>query len=666
MTLFNYILNFYQFFITQAQFPMALNIFNKSPQEPFSWTKVIKKSGIISGILIAFFILLVILGNTFKLTGIVLFSQFIKNDFRGGMEKTVLASLPQFMLPLITKSAVIGSPSTDLAIVLGTSETEIVAPRAGNDVLLAVDPSSAQFGRGEIDFLMGDSGKDIFVLGDWRNVYYNGGGNSNLASILDFNLNEDKIQLNGKPSDYYLVNFSQINLPGQGTAIFKNGKEPDIIALLLDASNLNLNEDYFKFVGNTPDSKVVLPDIKQLGTIGADYAFAITNDHNGNIYLTGGTTGSLEGTNAGGEDAWVTKYDSNGNVRWIRQFGTSVEDKSLDIATDPIGNIYLIGYTFGSLGKKNAGIERDVWVAKFDTDGNKQWIKQFGTFTLDKGWGIDVDDNSNIYVTGYTLGSLAALNQGYTDTWIAKFDTSGDKQWMKQFGTTNFEDSFGVAVDKYGNVYAAGDIFKNGNASTYDAKIIKYDNAGNQQWIKRFGTTNVDWLWDIATDSNGDVYATGYTLGNSEGSNAGSYDNWVMKFDGSGSQQWIRQFGSSGEDLARGIAIDEFNNLYLTGSTDGNLGGANAGSFDAWVAKYDNKGNQLWIKQFGTADYENSHSITVDSAGHVYVTGLTEGSLGGTNTGSYDIWIAKLSSTDGNLLSLNSCGETGSASSKCE
>ncbi|MHC5763875.1 SBBP repeat-containing protein, partial [Nostoc sp.] len=89
------------------------------------------------------------------------------------------------------------------------------------------------------------------------------------------------------------------------------------------------------------------------------------------------------------------------------------------------------------------------------------------------------------------------------------------------------------------------------------------------------------------------------------------------------------------------------------GATDGNLGGANAGSDDAWVAKYDANGNQQWITQFGTSNLDKAYDIAVDNVGHVFVTGVTEGSLGATNIGSFDSWVGKLSSTDGSLLSFN-------------
>jgi len=97
------------------------------------------------------------------------------------------------------------------------------------------------------------------------------------------------------------------------------------------------------------------------------------------------------------------------------------------------------------------------------------------------------------------------------------------------------------------------------------------------------------------------------------------------------------------------MKVDSNGNIFLVGYTDKNLEGSNAGSNDAWIAKYDNEGKQLWIQQFGTSKSDAATSITLDNFGNVYVTGTTEGSFGAINAGSVDSWIAKLDSESGTL-----------------
>ena len=111
---------------------------------------------------------------------------------------------------------------------------------------------------------------------------------------------------------------------------------------------------------------------QQLGTSEGDIAIGITSDPSGNIYMTGYTGGSLDGnTNAGSEDLFVVKYNSGGIKQWTQQLGTSEKDIAIRITSDPSDNIYVTGYTGGSLdGNTNAGSE-DLFIVKYDTDGNK-------------------------------------------------------------------------------------------------------------------------------------------------------------------------------------------------------------------------------------------------------------------------------------------------------
>ena len=151
-------------------------------------------------------------------------------------------------------------------------------------------------------------------------------------------------------------------------------------------------------------------------------------DSNGNSYVAGKVWGSLTGyTSQGNYDAFIGKYDNLGNRLWIKQFGTSQEDRVSGIVTDINGNIYAIGTTFGSLsGNTNQGLG-DIFLGKYDALGNELWIKQFGTSNSDSGTGISLDSNGNIFVTGTTSGSLLGnTNQGSSDAFIAAFDSNGN------------------------------------------------------------------------------------------------------------------------------------------------------------------------------------------------------------------------------------------------
>jgi len=100
-----------------------------------------------------------------------------------------------------------------------------------------------------------------------------------------------------------------------------------------------------------------------LGTSLADQSFGVSADGLGNVYISGETFRSLDGTNAGDDDAFVTKYDAAGNIQWTRQLGTSSRDESSGVSADGLGNVYFSGTTSGSLGRANNG-NPDAFLAK--------------------------------------------------------------------------------------------------------------------------------------------------------------------------------------------------------------------------------------------------------------------------------------------------------------
>ena len=395
---------------------------------------------------------------------------------------------------------------------------------------------------------------------------------------------------------------------------------------------------------------------------------ATATDPDGNVYIVSGTTGSFEGeTNAGSFDTWVAKYSKEGELLWTQQYGTSGLELTPRIATDQEGNFYLSGYTTGDFGAVNQGVQ-DAYVAKYDSDGNPIWIQQFGTPLIDAAFGLDVDEAGNVYLSGL-VGKLVPVEgeEDLTfaeDTWVAKFDSDGNQLFFTEYGSSGVgsEESYGAAVDNEGNLLATGwtlgeddqiDPSLSERLGAYDVWLSSTDATGEVQWVRQFGTSDYEFSWAVDTDSQGNVYATGHTLGDigtfGQG-NFGLFDTWLAKFDSLGNQQWILQLGTEGDDAALDVHIDESDNIFLTGYTDSDFGGENAGFFDAWVSRLDIDGNQLWLQQFGTSEVDHGTHLSTDSHGNLYVAGLTEGSLGTANQGTVDAWLAKLDVETGNIL----------------
>ncbi|MCT7997590.1 SBBP repeat-containing protein, partial [Laspinema olomoucense] len=540
---------------------------------------------------------------------------------------------------------------------------------------------------GDLDILL--TGKTAVNFGSIVSVIYqNNTVNSNTAptapSNLNFSVDGNSVNLNWDPAtdaqtpqNGLTYNLRVGTTPG-GSEIMSPMSHSDGTRKVVQMGNVNHNRrwtinnlepgTYYwsvqavdsAFAGSEfategtftvqPISEPQIEWIRQVGTSSVDRAVDLAIDRNGNVYITGFTDGSLAESNLGERDAFVIKYDNNGNLVWSQQVGTSSSDRSSGITTDSNGNIYMIGTTEGSLGDTNAG-SSDVWVSKHTGDGDLVWIRQLGASGSDESSDISIDSNGNIYITGNTHNSLGGLNggNGNPDTFVAKYDNNGNRLWVRQLGTSAEDYSAAIATDESSNVYITGNTFGSlgsanaGSSYSSDAFISKYSSSGDLIWTKQLGSESYEGSTGIAIAPSGEIYITGTTLGTLEGTNLGSNDIFIAKYSINGDRLWTRQAGTSASDVPYSIVTDSIGNLYIVGQTQGELEGANAGRRDIFISKYDSNGNLLWNKQLGTSEDETGFDIKIDEGGNLYITGDTGGVLEANNAGSRDAWVAKLS-----------------------
>ncbi|QCO34047.1 hypothetical protein E4414_13905 [Leptospira interrogans] len=394
-----------------------------------------------------------------------------------------------------------------------------------------------------------------------------------------------------------------------------------------------------------------------LGVAGASTtAYGITSDSLGNVYTTGMTSGNLDGqVQSGTQDLFVTKYDTGGNKQWTRLLGVAgIQTLARGITSDNLGNVYTTGTTFGNLDGQALSGTQDLFVTKYDGNGNKQWTRLLGVAgATTQANGISRDIFNNLHVSGYTLGNLdgQALS-GIQDLFVTKYDTGGNKQWTRLLGVAGqITQANGVAFDSSGNIYLTGRTSGNldGQALSgiQDLFVTKYDTGGNKQWTRLLGVAGVSTTaYGITSDSLGNVYTTGVTSGSLDGQAlSGTQDLFVTKYDTGGNKQWTRLLGVAGQiTQANGIASDSSGNTYLTGRTSGSLDGqALSGTQDLFVTKYDSGGNKQWTRLLGIAGVSTTaYGITSDSLGDLYSTGITSGNLDGQIlTGTQDLFVLK-------------------------
>jgi hypothetical protein len=168
--------------------------------------------------------------------------------------------------------------------------------------------------------------------------------------------------------------------------------------------------------------------------------------------------------------------------KWCKQLGSRDEEKPLHIAVDGLAaddceNVYVYGHTESSLDQQNKG-GYDAFIAQYDRAGVQQWVRQMRTVEHDVGTGLDIDAAGHLYVTGYTYGDFARLNQGKADIFIAAYNHQGTLLWKDQIGTTDDDRALDLRLGDHNDVYlcgtTAGSLARQNNDQHISRKIRWY------------------------------------------------------------------------------------------------------------------------------------------------------------------------------------------------
>ena len=417
----------------------------------------------------------------------------------------------------------------------------------------------------------------------------------------------------------------------------------------------------------------------------------LSTDAFGNIFITGDFSSSSVafGTStiantSGSSDFYVAKYNSSGNVIWVKSAVGTSTDTGNGVCNDAVGNVIVIGnfyspsLSFGTVTLNNSSnnLTSNVFIAKYDPSGNLLWATSIGGAGNESGYNISTDTLGNIYITGYftspaiAFGSFSLLNLGNNNLFVAKLDPSGNVIWAKG-GTVNSQGS-DVKVDASGNVYLTGSFagapFTFGSTSLTssggsDMFLVKFNSAGNAVWAKSANGTNQDFGNDIAINPAGEIYITGMT--NSASMNFGAVtltgmgnitDSFIVKYDTSGTAQWANSIGgiNNTAQLITGISLDLAGNPNVSGWFNGSFISfgtstlSNPGGLQPiFITKYDPAGNFLLANIISGNNIDAPTNISIDSNDNVYVAGsfqsnsLTFGFTTINNSGNSDVFLAK-------------------------
>jgi hypothetical protein len=348
----------------------------------------------------------------------------------------------------------------------------------------------------------------------------------------------------------------------------------------------------------------------------SDWAYAIAADDSGYTYVTGKAE-------VNGGDCAVIKYSPDGDTAWVRIYPNtgSATERASSIAIGSSGNIYLTGYTMSS----GSG---DYLTIKYRPNGDLAWTQTYNGISSQydfANW-VAVDDQENVYVTGYSRG----LSYQF-DIATVKYDSSGNQLWVARFdGSGNYNDEgHKVIATNDGYVYVTGYVNPFSSGTRRDYVTIKYDAAtGDTAWWRTYNGTadSLDEARDVEVDVLGNVYVTGSSR------TVGTLNDIVtIKYDSLGNEKWTAQYNNpdtSGNDGGYGLVIDDAGNVYVTGQSQG-LGTGT----DFVTIKYDSLGNQLWAIRFNgpangldrPSDETGGKCMAIDQYANIYVAGISRG-----------------------------------------
>jgi uncharacterized delta-60 repeat protein len=304
---------------------------------------------------------------------------------------------------------------------------------------------------------------------------------------------------------------------------------------------------------------------------------------------------------------------------WTNRYAgpANANDEAYAIALDINSNVFVTGWSIGT------SSSYDFATIKYSRAGVPLWTNLYNGpgNGVDEGTAVAVDTNGNSFVTGYSIGS-----NGDYDYATVKYSAAGAQQWVNRYnGPGNSTDlAYAVAVDPNSDVVVTG-YSKNGNGD-YDFATIKYSNAGSALWTNRYnGPGNgADQATAMVLDASGNVFVTGYSTGS-----GGDFDYATVKYSSAGLPLWTNRYNGPGNGIDEpwAIAVDKSGNAIVTGVSMG------VSNYDYATIKYSSAGVPLWTNRYDGpgSGFDFAKSITLDSGNNVIVTGWSTNTTGGND-----------------------------------
>ncbi|MCB9555039.1 MAG: SBBP repeat-containing protein [Deltaproteobacteria bacterium] len=387
------------------------------------------------------------------------------------------------------------------------------------------------------------------------------------------------------------------------------------------------------------------------GNSSSNVAYDVAIDAGDNVYVIGYyasvlKVGNLSITSTGSYDVFVAKFSPGGKPIWLVGAGGASTDYGYGIAVDQVGNTYVTGRfaTSANFGKHTVTAQgSDIFVAKLDPAGNWLWATGAGGSSTDQGFDIATDPSGGAIVGGYfrntaLFDSISLTATSSSDGFVARLSPQGKFIWATAIATTSSGALTAIDVDPAGSIYAGG--YFSGTLSvdgqtassrgSIDGYVAKFSSNGRLTWLATAGGAGVEYVYGLAVDKGGAVYASGIFSGAAQfGTQSltpvGSNDVFAFKLNPLGKFVWATGFGSNSSDYSRGVAVDDAGQVFVSGYFQnilqyGSRSVPSIGGQDAFVARLSAAGVPQSIATGGGMGSDLAYSIAVRQ-GHAVAVG---------------------------------------------
>jgi len=390
---------------------------------------------------------------------------------------------------------------------------------------------------------------------------------------------------------------------------------------------------------------------KSFGTPNSESGWSVQQTVDGGFVIGGVSPyfgipgGNITSPNYGQRDYWLIRTDSDGNKLWDRSYGGNGDDLFNVVERTADGGFILGGESWyestgGNKTSTNYGLS-DIWIVRTDAGGNKLWDRSYGSSNFESLGAIQPTTDGGFVLAGLTAEVF----------WVVRIDGDGNRIWDRAYNGGYNASINAIRQTEDGGFIIGGSA--PGGSGELDYRVIRIDASGNPLWSRFYGGSRREQMHGLALTPDGGCLIGGWSESQPGGTKTsrlyGGTDFWVVRLNAQGNKVWERSYGGADNDLLESVSGTADGGFLLAGFSISPPGWTKTapqiGYFDYWIIRTDANGNEIWQGTFGGSNSEFCRAASQASDGGYILAGVSasvDGDRHGRSFGSDDIWVVKL------------------------